>query len=469
MIMQNVYKIYKKIHDFNLNPLLICNQIYKQLTTKQIILWLLPLITFIIPLSTSLTSILMIVFLLLWLLEGNYINKIKLVLNYNYLLIFIIIITFILGTTYSISPLEDLLLYLKKMRKLIFLLLLPPYFKDPKVRRNCINSFIISGLITVISGIYLYRYKVFKNSIDSALITNLTIFFLLHRLIQRINVNQINQHTGDYQSKQHNFNHFINHIIPTTKLACCASVINFIELLFIVICICYLFYININRTGQIIFPCLIATFIIQRIKFLKKKITLLVIICLLSIGSMCSIFINNHFKHIWVASFEQYKNFNYNNPQFISLNHRLIYYYNSLNLIKNNPIIGTGTGSFYLAYKNFVIKNKLFNINHIEYLFPSNPHNEYLLFGVQFGTYGILLLICWFIQLFRISYQIDLRLPERYILQGLMISMIIGCFSNSWLLDFTAGHLFVLFISLCLGTLINDHVIRTDGTIIKFS
>lgn len=406
------------------------------------ILWLLPLITFSIPLSTSLTSILMLTFLLLWLVEGNYTNKIKMLLNYNYLIISLIIISLFLGSLYSIAPYKDILLYLKKMHKLLYVFLLDPYFKEPKVRKNCINSFIISALISIAIGLYLYSPAVFKNSIDTSLIASLTSFFLMHALINRINAE------------------------PSKKF----NLLNICNFVVILASVFYLFAISISRSSHIIFCTLVIIFIFQRFKVLKKYYILSTIIISLIIINISALFIiNRDFNHLWINAIKEYKEFNFEKPKVISPNQRRIYYINSLELIKEHPVLGTGTGSFPIAYKNFVIKHKLFNMKNEEYLFINNPHNEYLLFGVQFGIYGILLLLSWLIQLFKFSYKINANLQERYILQGLVINMFIGCCLNSWLLDFTAGHLFIIFTAICLGASTNENTIRFNRTIIRCS
>ena len=425
---------HQKYHKFNLTKILM----YSQSKVTKYIMWLLPLVTFSIPLSTLVTNVLMITFTVLWLLEGNYINKANMVLNNNYLPVFIIIFSLILGSTYSIAPLKDIMHYLNKMHKLIYLLFLAPYFQDANLRKTCINSFITAGLITVFIGLYLNKYNPFKNSIDTSLVVSLSAFFLMHKLIHQIEVN------------------------PKKKFC----FFNLINIFFITISVFYLFFIACNRTSQIIFPLLTIAFIIQKFNTLKKHFIFSLIIILLVISSICSLFLNKNFDFFWVKLIDQYKNFNFAKPEFVSFNQRRVYYFNSLNLIKENPIFGTGTGSFPLAYKKFIIKHKLFNLDNQEALFTKNPHNEYLLFGSQFGIYGILLLLFWFGKLFKTSLKIDPNLEEKYILQGLVINMFIGCSLNSWLLDFTAGHLFIIFTAICLGALANENIIRLNRTIV---
>ena len=171
---------HQQYHKFNLTKILM----YSQPKVTKYILWLLPLVTFSIPLSTFVTNVLMITFMVLWLLEGNYINKANMVLNTNYLPVFIIIFSLILGSIYSIAPFKDIMHYLNKMHKLIYLLFLAPYFKDENLRKTCINSFLTAGLITVFIGLYLNKSNLFKNSIDTSLVVSLSAFFLKNYLMK---------------------------------------------------------------------------------------------------------------------------------------------------------------------------------------------------------------------------------------------------------------------------------------------
>lgn len=116
---------------------------------------------------------------------------------------------------------------------------------------------------------------------------------------------------------------------------------------------------------------------------------------------------------------------------------RLEYYKNTLLLIKENPLTGVGTGGFASGYREIVRGMDLPPV-----LVTENPHNEYLLLAAQLGIGGALL----FVLLLAVQWakSFDLSPESRYVAQGLVIAMGIGCLFNSLLLDFTDGAWFGL-------------------------
>ena len=124
-------------------------------------------------------------------------------------------------------------------------------------------------------------------------------------------------------------------------------------------------------------------------------------------------------------------------PHTSSVGLRLLMAHNSLELIKQKPLFGWGTGSFKAAYSRFVPYE---NIDKQED--RANPHNQYLLVAVELGIVGLLALLYFFVSLareFLKSDSLDAKLGF-----GLLCTIAIGCLVNSWLLDFASMYFFVL-------------------------
>ena len=120
-------------------------------------------------------------------------------------------------------------------------------------------------------------------------------------------------------------------------------------------------------------------------------------------------------------------------PSSDSIGERLEFYTNSINLIREQPLIGSGTGSFPVVYAQAVA--------HKHMLATVNPHNEYLLIAVQIGLIGLASLIYLFYRQWR--YAGELARPfYRDLGRGLMLTFAVGCLFNSLLLDHTEGLLF---------------------------
>ena len=121
------------------------------------------------------------------------------------------------------------------------------------------------------------------------------------------------------------------------------------------------------------------------------------------------------------------------------ISERLEFYQNTLEIIKEHPVTGVGTGGFGQAYAEHVAPKGLKPTR--------NPHNQYLLVMVQVGVVGLLLL-CW---LFVRQWQAADDLPDpgyRLVGRGLVLTIVIGCVFNALLIDHTEKLLYCWFTGL---------------------
>ena len=116
---------------------------------------------------------------------------------------------------------------------------------------------------------------------------------------------------------------------------------------------------------------------------------------------------------------------------------RLEFYYYSLQLIKEHPLLGVGTGGFAEAYAQYRPGREV-----------PNPHNEYLLITAQTGVLGLVLLLYLFYVQWNTSARL-LRTFERDAACGLVLTIAITALFNSPLHDHTEG-LFFAFASAVL-------------------
>lgn len=123
---------------------------------------------------------------------------------------------------------------------------------------------------------------------------------------------------------------------------------------------------------------------------------------------------------------------------------RMEFWKNTLVLIAEHPIVGSGTGAFIPAYREQAQKEDLAD-NHA----TRNPHQEYLLIWCQHGIPGLLL----FFAVWASQWRAALRQPvtQRYLTLGLIVSFFIGDFFNSLIYDMWEGHIYVL-LSVALAT-----------------
>jgi O-antigen ligase len=127
-----------------------------------------------------------------------------------------------------------------------------------------------------------------------------------------------------------------------------------------------------------------------------------------------------------------------------SIGLRLEFYRNSLEIVRDHPIAGVGTGGFPRAYADQVKGTGM--------SLTPNPHNEYLLIAVQTGLAGLALLLYLFVRQFTLAQRLASPL-ETHLACGLVITMAVGCLFNSFLLDHTEGVFYAWFTGLLYGGL----------------
>jgi hypothetical protein len=108
---------------------------------------------------------------------------------------------------------------------------------------------------------------------------------------------------------------------------------------------------------------------------------------------------------------------------------RLKFYLRAIEIIRRQPLIGFGTGSFEKEYAAITAQSDTA---------PTvDPHNEYLAIASQSGLIGLGLWLAILI----VQWQATWRLagPDRQLSQGMLALMAAGCLVNSLLLGFTGG------------------------------
>lgn len=191
-----------------------------------------------------------------------------------------------------------------------------------------------------------------------------------------------------------------------------------------------IFFLVSGRTGQIIFLLMLLLIFIQwnwRIGVsIGGLITVTIFLILINFSNSVNQGINKAKSDI-----NLYLNGDSNTP--VGL--RLEWQKTSIQLIKEKPFFGHGTGSFKNEYnKKIKFNNKLQESN--------NPHNDYLWLGVELGMTGIFLLISL---LLTAAWQgRNLKKQWRWILYSMLMGMAISTLANSFFTDNITGTSFVL-------------------------
>ena len=388
-------------------------------------------LAFALPLSTSVFNIFLILFTIAWLFDGKLYPKLQTIINNKNLYAPIMFFgLLLLCATYSTGSNSEIASSLKKMSKILYIPLIATTIDSKLWQNRTLKAYVYAVSILCLSGTSLHLleksetififlesniYKniswlkpnlmpsaIFKNSIDSAILTAFMIFILLQKSI-------------------------VNNKFELKYIA------------FILIGAYFILFVSVGKTGQVIF--FLLTLLVFTKKF-GKKYTLKALLYL-GLFAIAAFVISPQFNSNWKGTVIYYQiatkeiNLPGTKKRQNTIGQRFEFAKNSIELIKQKPIIGYGTGSFKHEYK------KLAKIN--DDLIATNPHNEYLNLFVQLGIVGIILFLYW---LYIINKPCFRKGHEHvYLIQAISIVVIFGCLLNSLLMDFTSGYLFVLMLS----------------------
>jgi O-antigen ligase len=208
-----------------------------------------------------------------------------------------------------------------------------------------------------------------------------------------------------------------------------------------------LFFVVNGRTGQLVFIALVPLFAIQR--FSKKGLLVSVVV----LAVFLALYINFSDKSTRVykglADIQAYLKIPFaKTPTNGEI--RYVFWEHSMQLVTERPWFGHGTGSFAKEYQR-ITANKVDTVG--------NPHNEFLLIAVQLGFLGLFIYAGFLFS----QYYYSRTLPdsEKWLAQGLLLTLIVTSLFNSPFLDHTEGHWFATLIALCFAPTQTDNKIWT--------
>jgi len=193
-------------------------------------------------------------------------------------------------------------------------------------------------------------------------------------------------------------------------------------------------FITAGRTGQVAFFVLLAILLFQYLYPRSKKLLLPGILCIPLL--IFSIFqFSPTFRDRVNTAVSEIQNSQ--KMEITSMGCRLWFYKNSLLLVKQNWLTGTGTGDFPLEYA------KINTIHSPGMPNTDNPHNQYLLITSQFGIAGLISLLAIFITQLNLAFRKKHSL--HYLRQAFPIFFLVIMVAESYLQVYETGFLFSLF------------------------
>ncbi|MFU8789297.1 MAG: O-antigen ligase family protein [Methylobacter sp.] len=362
--------------------------------------------------STSLSTIFSVILGLLWLFSGQLASLLKLLKSHPVALSSLLLYGhFMLGLSYGDAAGSEAIAMMSKYRELFFIPILILCLRLEQYRNWTRYAFIAASVTTLLIS-YLMDFGLLhlnvqgdpcvKSRITHGIFIAFFAFFCMHKL-----------YDNDRFSKLY-------------LVALLLSLYN-------------LFFVVEGRTGQLIIVALILLFVMQRLTFKYCLLTLLAVILLLTL------FIDFSSKASRIIEgFDNTQAYLQPVPEQTesSMGLRYTFWKYSLKLMAEKPLLGQGTGGFDKAYQGIVRGDQFIT---------KNPHNEFFMVGVQLGLLGVLTYLGFLgSQLYSARL---LSANEKWLAQGLLMSLVITSLFNAPFFDHTEGHWFACMIALCFSSI----------------
>ncbi len=383
--------------------------------TQTITLWLIVLACVSINLPTAIMSVTNSLLIIFWIISGKYKEKANIIIkNPTSLATLGLISAYLIGIFYSSATIPESIKSIMHYHKLLIIPIIISTLTQEKYQNYALNGFLFSSIATMFISYLKWigiiphidtgeGYIAFKNRIAGSIIMSFSMYLMLQKAK--------------------------NSSGKTKYLWITASLLAMFDIAFLM---------N-GRTGQLLMISLIIWFTYETwgnkcIKYWIGSLALSLII-IQAIPELPQSRLTNTQSEI--------ENHNIAGQQ-TSAGLRLEFYKNSLFLIKENILFGTGTGSFLHEYKQLAEQKNLISKDVV------NPHNQFLLTTEELGLMGLITLFLFWYMPWVESKQLKTEF-NRYALRALILTVCIGSLFNSLLFDASEGKFYCILAGVLLS------------------
>lgn len=214
----------------------------------------------------------------------------------------------------------------------------------------------------------------------------------------------------------------------------------FLYAILIALLVGYIFLVNAQRTGGLIFILLLGQLVFYH---RNKKMLCIAGAYLLLIG-LGSLLVQNDFieraQSIILTPQTPFQQHTRNTASY-----RYKFAKDSLKIIKKHPIIGVGSGAFSKMYAEV---GGFIEPDHDPYLLE--PHNAFIFITVQAGIIGLVLMLLWLWSIWRDAKHFAPR-PSHLLIQALLIGLIANSLINASISSSTSGNFYTLMLGVFMG------------------
>lgn len=368
-----------------------------------------------LSLTTSITlqSIAMTSTLIFALLSNEVRNHIKLSIKEPFVKISLFIYgLFLLGILWTQAPTKDILHMLLKVDIFLITPIIFAIFYQTCYKLSLYRGFALGVMVAVCLSIVSYLFKLNFFTEDG----------------MRFMLNGKLQHLFYGHTYQNYFAGLLStgllSIILTQKLATFKRSMYVIAIFF---CTFDIFFVIHGRGGQILYILMVLLLLLQWHRRIGLIVSLVIVLVIVPLFVYFSPTVKHGIK-MYKSDLSLYQKGDVNT----SMGGRWEFHKYSWKIIKDAPLLGHGTGSFNTQYKNETDKT-----------ITTNPHNDYLWFGVELGIVGVLALFMFILVTLRESYR--LIVPYKYWGVILVVTYTVACFQNSFFTDRITGEAFIVF------------------------
>ncbi|MFS2034153.1 O-antigen ligase family protein [Polaromonas sp. CT11-55] len=333
-----------------------------------------------------------------------------------------VLLAFVLSLFWTVAPLQEAAGSLAKYGKLLIILAMMALIRDRREATYALAAFAIAQLLVVISSWMLFADMPVAWATSRTTVTHYTVFSgYLDQGIMSAVFAALCWHLRDLMPGRFG-----------PRIAVAVAVLSLANV----------FFVMVGRSGQLVGVALLSLAIMWQ---LPKKYR--IVIAVLPFLLVAVLFASSPAMRERLTLVKtEVQAYSTQNNESTSSGVRLAFWRRAAQVIIQRPLAGAGVGSWSSEYDRLERQD---NPQHKDINRGSNPHQEYLLWGVQLGIPGLLLIAGFMLSVLRDTLKMET--PYARAAQSAMLALAVACLFNSTLYDGLIGDFFCVVIGLLLA------------------
>lgn len=381
------------------------DKIRAQATAKSVGTWSAIALGFTLPIWTLADSLLMSLLIACWIGSGGWREKLHLIRSNPVAMAALLLFAWLLlGTLWGEGPFEDRAIYIKKYGELLFIPLLLTLVSNPHVRGRALSGFAIGLALTLALSYALWFGLLSPGGLIKGDPSNPFVFkkHITHNILMAFGAFLFMMLAWTSKNSRWRWGWSALAILAVGNVMLMVQ----------------------GRTGYIILAAL--TILLLHVRWGGRGIAAAIV--LVSTAFIGAYAVSTSFHQRIDQAVVNAQNWSPEVPAHDAVTERLEFYLNTIEIIREHPVLGVGTGGFAQAYAQHVVHKGLAPTR--------NPHNQYLLIMAQVGVVGVMLLLWLFVQQWLAAEALS-EPGYRMLARGLVLTIAIGCVFNALLIDHT--------------------------------